>query len=206
MSLPDEEITRLFRVRRTVLQMLKDRGYAVEKSELEITRKDFVQKFGENMKREDLLILKHREKDSSDQIYIFFPEGTKSGVPVVKAFLNRMKTDNVPSAILVVQKGLTPPAKAAVTEINACFRMEVFEEAELLVNVTEHAFVPQHKVLSSEEKKEILAKYGVKDTQLPRILISDPVARYYGLKRGQVVKIMRESETAKTYDTYRYCV
>lgn len=68
MSLPDEEITRLFRVRGTVLQMLKDRGYAVEKSELEMTRKDFVQKFGENLKREDLLILKNKEKDSSDQV------------------------------------------------------------------------------------------------------------------------------------------
>lgn len=40
------------------------------------------------------------------------------------------------------------------------------QEAELLVNITEHAFVPQHKVLSSEEKKEILAKYGVKETQV----------------------------------------
>lgn len=71
MLLPDEEITRLFRVQITVLQMLKDRGYAVEKSELEMTRKDFVQKFGENLKREDLLILKNKEKDSSDQVYEF---------------------------------------------------------------------------------------------------------------------------------------
>lgn len=50
------------------MQMLRDRGYVVDESDLRMTRKDFVQKFGENIKKEDLLILTSKKNDSSDQV------------------------------------------------------------------------------------------------------------------------------------------
>ena len=68
MSAPEEEISRLFRIRKTVMQMLKDRGYFVGDFEINMTKQQFVSKFGENMKREDLVINKAKRNDSNDQV------------------------------------------------------------------------------------------------------------------------------------------
>lgn len=97
-----------------------------------------------------------------------------------------MQEENISRAIIVVQQGMTPSAKQSLLDMAPKYSLEQFMEAELMINITEHELVPEHVVMTTEEKRELLQRYKLKEHQLPRIQQSDPVARYFGLKRGQV--------------------
>jgi DNA-directed RNA polymerase I, II, and III subunit RPABC1 len=144
--------------------------------------------------------------DETNQLFVFFPEDEKVGVKPIKVYTDRMRAENVGNAIMILRVDITPFAKQAVQEMSDSFRIEHFKEAELLVDITQHQLVPEHQVLTPNEKSELLKRYRLKETQLPRIQPNDPVARYFGMKRGMVVKIIRPSETAGRYVTYRVCM
>uniref|UniRef100_A0ACD5W9I5 Uncharacterized protein n=1 Tax=Avena sativa TaxID=4498 RepID=A0ACD5W9I5_AVESA len=74
---------------------------------------------------------------------------------------------------------------------------------ELLVNMTNHVLKPKHEVLTAEEKAKLLKEYNVVDSQLPRMLETDAVARYYGLSKGTVVKFTYDNELTVDHVSYR---
>ncbi|XP_061360850.1 DNA-directed RNA polymerases II and IV subunit 5A-like [Gastrolobium bilobum] len=206
MFFSEDEISKLYRIQNTVMQMLRDRGYLVGDFEINMSKQDFMNKYGEYMKREDLVINKAKRESSTEQIYVFFPEEVKVGVKTMKTYAKRLHEERVFRAILVVQHKLTNFALNSVREMSSHFHVEIFMESELMMNVTEHVLVPKHQILTDSEKKTLLERYAVKENQLPRIQANDPVSKYYGLQHGQVIKIIRSSETAGRYVTYRLVV
>jgi DNA-directed RNA polymerase subunit H (RpoH/RPB5) len=84
--------------------------------------------------------------------------------------------------------------------------VEVFAEKELMINLVDHHLVPKHEVLSDEKAKEVLDSYLLKKRQLPIIYTSDPVARYYNMKVGQICRITRPSDKSGLSVAYRIVV
>eukprot|EP00884_Botryococcus_braunii_P011818 jgi/Botrbrau1/20637/Bobra.113_1s0061.1 len=201
-----DNCNKLYRIRVTCNEMLADRGYLVSAEDKDMTLEQFKFRFGDEPKKDELTVFVPRQDDPTETIFVFFPEEEKVGVKTIKTYAERMRSDAVSRAIMVVASPMTPFARQCISEMQPKYHVEVFTEQELLINITKHVLVPDHRVLSPDEKKTLLARYKVKDTQLPRIQFNDPVARYYGMQRGQVVRIVRPSETAGRYVTYRLCV
>ncbi|KAG7958828.1 hypothetical protein I3843_10G038400 [Carya illinoinensis] len=162
------ESHRYYLARRTVMEMLRDRGYVVPNSEVELSLQDFRDIHGQNPDLERLRISTTLRSDPLKRILVIF-----CGPSVVKVHMIRsiayqiVNKDTLGGLILIVQNHITAQALKAVDLFP--FKAEIF--------------------------------------QLPRMLRKDAIARYYGLEKGQVVKVSYggENEITESHVTYR-CV
>ena len=138
-------------------------------------------------------------------IHVEFNPSPSVGIKDIKAFAQLLSEKNYYTGIFVTQSAPTASALKIIPSLLPTV-MEIFREEDLLVNISRHELVPKHILLSPEEKKGLLERYRLKETQLPRIRVDDPMAKYLGLRRGQVVKIIRKSETAGRYASYRWAI
>lgn len=144
-------------------------------------------------------------------IWVEFNQDENVGLKQLRDYMQHLVNGSYFSGIMVCIKPMTGMALrllrgSAGIEEGPKGGVEVFVEQDLLVNITKHELVPKHVLLSREEKAQLLDRYRLKETQLPRIQVTDPVAKYLGLRRGQVVKIIRKSETAGRYASYRWAI
>lgn len=80
------------------------------------------------------------------------------------------------------------------------------------INVLEHELVPEHKLLTPEEAKEMLADLNLTPDKLPKIKVHDPCIRVLEMAsgkeiiKGSLIRIIRPSPTAGSTIGYRMVV
>lgn len=204
----DEELTRLWCIRKTCHEILRDRGYIIPDEDINLTMDAFKASHNhEDAKywRDQMTILASKKDDPADQIFVFFSDESRLGVKTIRSYMNRMDTLNISRALLICKGGVSAFVNQILVSIQPTKIIEQFKESELMINITKHCLVPKHYILDEEQKETLLKRYKLKPTQLPRIEVNDAISRYYGLTKGQIVRIVRPSETAGRYVTYR-CV
>lgn len=77
------------------------------------------------------------------------------------------------------------------------------EDTYLKIDILQHNLVPEHIILTDEEAEEVLLEKNITEDQLPKILPNDPVVKAINAKEGDILKIIRNSETAGTFISYR---
>jgi DNA-directed RNA polymerase subunit H (RpoH/RPB5) len=158
--------------------------------------------------------------DVVEPIETDFP-ATVSKIGAVMVFMSsraRISDKDVDAMIALTQKNgstlticVVPvaPSPTVLTVVRQkSDKFQLFHIGQLQFDITTHRKVPRHRILTKEERDIFMAKYHIQDTytQMPLIDSQDMGARWIGAKPGDILEIMRKSETAGGTPYYRLCV
>lgn len=115
-------------------------------------------------------------------------------------FINKNKNKN----IFLIIKDITETNRIKIEKMFN--NVQIFYEYEMMINIIDCNLIPKHIKLTEKEIENVLMNYNCKKKNLQRIFVNDPVARYYGLKIGDVCKIIRPSLTTVQNIAYRVVV
>lgn len=191
--------------------MLKSRGDNIdefEEHEVEVEREDF---FNDNrpvdFHTDNTAIIFALTKNLRSIIIDALKKNKNNIDSFVKEFNGKY------NIILILNNDLlTSPSITQLNNIDKLFQkkggmLQYFHIQDLLFNPTKHQYVPPHRKLSVEEGKEIMENYNLKSKlQMPIILHTDVIAKWIGMKQGEIVEITRYNENSGKSYYYRCCI
>ena len=177
--------------RRTIVDMLTDRGYDMSNhfdtsgNYLSVDISTINQQYYKN----NMKIVS--EDNEHNKIMVLFYVN-KIGIDVIKKIVKILDVMSIYHVILVVNYKITSFAKREIIKLPQQYQIEVFLQEEVLHNIIKHRIVPKHTLLTEKEAKKVVDCYGNVNC-LPRILYTDKICKYYNGHVGDIFKIYREN-------------
>jgi DNA-directed RNA polymerase subunit H (RpoH/RPB5) len=138
-------------------------------------------------------------------------ENIKDSNTNIQDFISKYGSKN--NIILIFNnESISTAVKALLNKYDKLFQknggqLQYFTLRQLMFNPTKHEYVPIHTKLAEEEVKEFMKEYMTRTKiHMHVILQSDPIAKWIGLKHGDIVRINRYNENSGESFSYRSCI
>ncbi|WFD01526.1 DNA-directed RNA polymerases II 24 kDa polypeptide (RNA polymerase II subunit 5) [Malassezia obtusa] len=156
----EREAARLWRINRTIHELVADRGYEVADEEINMDLDTFKAEMSTNgvIDRNRLNFFTAHRDNPDERLFVFYSTERNVGVKTMRQFINVLEEKNITRGIIIWSDKMTSAAKKVIEAMRLQLVLEDFEEAFLLVNITHHQLVPKHEVLTPEEKTELLQR------------------------------------------------
>lgn len=141
-------------------------------------------------------------------ILIVFSQKDKVLERDIVNFLEFAKNNGYTTGVIVV--AMSPPSEnvSRVAKSHAMNRFQFFHIRQLQFDITTHRMAMPHRILNEDDKKKMFVDYKISDpaNQLPYIDSQDTMAKWIGAIPGDVIEVLRHSDSAGHSLYYRYCV
>ncbi len=120
--------------------------------------------------------------------YVFFCQEPKLNIANVKECIKTLNDLQIEYGIIVYKESITASAKKVLGNITD-IKIELFTFNDLAFNITKHKYACPHIRLSKAAQTTFVAKMG---QDIPVLLKTDPMCRFYNFDRGDIIKIVRK--------------
>jgi DNA-directed RNA polymerase I, II, and III subunit RPABC1 len=119
-----------------------------------------------------------------------------------------LEKQNIKRMIVVVDEGVTPGCTEMLRNLRSAKKIiiDVWTLKESMIFVPDHELVPSHRICSTKEKLKLMRTYGLKKQQLPGISATDVMVKYLGASKGQLIEVLRVSNTNPGHTIPSYCI
>jgi DNA-directed RNA polymerase I, II, and III subunit RPABC1 len=140
-------------------------------------------------------------KPDNMSVVVYFASTDKFNVKDIQYYISDMQSRGIRHTIIIYKNLITPFTQKATTQFPG-FIFELVPMCDLQYNITKHVLQPIYHRLTPSESKQFKKQYG---TRFGLLRNDDPMARFYGYKRGDVIKIDRR-KFARGGITYRLVI
>lgn len=157
------------------------------------------------------VVAEHVEKVnlySIGKVLVIFSQKDKIVSNDLSVFAKFVATTTYNSGVIVVT--LSKPSENTLLTMKAMSTTgyHFFHIRELQYDVTQHRMVPPHRILKPDEVTELMKVKNISnpEAQLLSIDSQDIQARVLGAKPGDIIEVLRHSDTAGQTKVWRYCL
>jgi len=148
-------------------------------------------------------------EDKGDHVYIIPADnGTKYALKIVFQKITTISKQSIIAEFLENYAGYQRIIVASdytnkIAEYILKRQTQLFREFSFLQDIISYRDQPRFELLSPEEMEQVRREYQLNEYTFEKMLRSDPVAKYFALKKGDLIRIIRPSPTAGESIAYR---
>ncbi len=137
-------------------------------------------------------------KPDNKQMIVFFSDSPKFNVKNIQVYISVMNELQIFHSIIIYKDGVTSFTKKTIDQSLEMY-FELFSVDDLQYNITKHILQPKFERLPEKEGTEFKKQFGLKFGIMKS---DDSIALFYDYKKGDVIRITRNSSKTP-YITYR---
>jgi len=145
-------------------------------------------------------------------VLVIFSEKSRINESNLNSYTNFASENNYTNGLIIVSQ--IPSSDSILNLVRDYINIEknpmlqIFDIRRLQTDITKHRKFVSHRIISPKEVSILEKKFNLTNVknQLPWIDSQDAGAKWVGARPGDIIEVMRYSESSGATPYYRYCV